>query len=148
MYVYICMYIYICVYIQGEPVMRKRCCFEYVFQEDLSLFYVDPRLSDEEGKLKYCACLHLCVYICEYMYMCACECRYYGVATISRMLKNIGLFCKRDLQKRPIFCKETYIFKHPTNRSHPIFQIQADLSLFYVDPRLAGEEGKLQECVL
>jgi len=44
----------------------------------------------------------------------------YGVATISRMLKNIGLFCKRYLQKRPIFCKETYIFKHPTNRSHPI----------------------------
>ena len=36
------------------------------------------------------------------------------------MLKNIGLFCKRDLQKRPIFCKETYIFKHPTHRSHPI----------------------------
>ena len=24
------------------------------------------------------------------------------------------------LQKRPIFCKETYISKHPTNRSHPI----------------------------
>ena len=46
---------------------------------------------------------------------------YYGVATISRMLKNIGLFCKRDLQKRPIFCKETNIFKHPTNRSHPIY---------------------------
>jgi len=44
----------------------------------------------------------------------------YGVATISRMLKNIGLLCKRDLQKRPIFCKETYIFKHPTHRSHPI----------------------------
>jgi len=44
----------------------------------------------------------------------------YGVATISRMLKNIGFFCKRDLQKRPIFCKETYIFKHPTHRSHPI----------------------------
>ena len=43
----------------------------------------------------------------------------YGVATISRMLKNIGLFCKRALQKRPIFCKETCIFKHPTNRSHP-----------------------------
>jgi len=36
------------------------------------------------------------------------------------MLKNIGLFCKRDLQKRPIFCKETYIFKHPTHCSHPI----------------------------
>ena len=46
--------------------------------------------------------------------------RTYGVATISRLLKMIGLFCKRALQKRPIFCKETYIFKHPTNRSHPI----------------------------
>ena len=27
---------------------------------------------------------------------------------------------KRALQKRPIFCKETYILKHPINRSHPI----------------------------
>ena len=44
----------------------------------------------------------------------------YGVASMSRMLKNMGLFCKRDLQKRPIFCKETYIFKHPINWSHPI----------------------------
>ena len=39
---------------------------------------------------------------------------------MSRMLKSIGLFCKRALQKRPIFCKQTYVFKHPTNRSHPI----------------------------
>jgi len=39
---------------------------------------------------------------------------------MSRMLKNIGLFCKRALQKRPVFCKETCIFKHPTHRSHPI----------------------------
>jgi len=45
---------------------------------------------------------------------------HYEVATISRMLKNIGLFCKRALQKRPVFCKETCIFKHPTHRSHPI----------------------------
>jgi len=51
----------------------------------------------------------------------------YGVATISRMLKNIGLFCKRDLQKRPIFCKETYIFKHPTHRSHPIHHIHTNI---------------------
>jgi len=44
----------------------------------------------------------------------------HGVATISRLLKIIGLFCKRALQKRPIFSKETYNFKEPTNRSHPI----------------------------
>ena len=41
------------------------------------------------------------------------------------MLKNVGLFCKRDLQKRPIFCKETCIFKHPTHRSHPITIIRS-----------------------
>ena len=70
----------------------------------------------------------LCVRVCHVYTMCYCVCaratllskQRYGVATISRMLKNIGLFCKRALQKRPIFCKETYIFKHPTNRSHLI----------------------------
>ena len=44
----------------------------------------------------------------------------YGVATISRLLKIIGLFCKRALQKRLYSAKETYDFKEPTNRSHPI----------------------------
>ena len=47
----------------------------------------------------------------------------YGVATISRLLKIVGLFCKRALQKRPIFSKETYNFKEPTNRSHPISHV-------------------------
>ena len=54
----------------------------------------------------------------------------YGVATISRLPKNIGLFCKRALQKRPVFCKETCIFKHPTNRSHPIYCVSRELSEF------------------
>ena len=34
----------------------------------------------------------------------------YGVATISRLLKITGLFCKRALAKRPIFSKERYNF--------------------------------------
>ena len=51
----------------------------------------------------------------------------YGVATMSRMLKNIGLFCKRALQKRIVFCKETCIFKHPTHRSHPISKYVEDI---------------------
>jgi len=45
----------------------------------------------------------------------------YGVATISRLLKIIGLFCKRALYKRRYFAKETYDFKEPNNRSHPIW---------------------------
>ena len=42
----------------------------------------------------------------------------YGVATISRLLKIVSLFCKKALQKRHIFCKESYNFREPTNRSH------------------------------
>jgi len=39
---------------------------------------------------------------------------------ISRLHKNIGLFCKRALLKSLYFAKENYIFKEPTNHSHPI----------------------------
>ena len=46
-----------------------------------------------------------------------CMCTYthinssYGVATIGRLLKIIGLFCKRALQKRLYSAEETYNFK-------------------------------------
>ena len=45
---------------------------------------------------------------------------WYEVPSISRLLEIIGLFCKRALSKRPYSAKETYNFKEPTNRSHPI----------------------------
>ena len=44
----------------------------------------------------------------------------YGVATTSRFLKIIGLFCKKILQKRRYSAKMTYNFGEPTNCSHPI----------------------------
>jgi len=44
----------------------------------------------------------------------------YGVATISRLLKIIGLFCRIQSLLQGSFAKETYDFKEPTNRSHPI----------------------------
>ena len=43
-----------------------------------------------------------------------------GVATMSRLLKIIGLVCKRDLQKRLYSAKEMYNLKEPNNRSHHI----------------------------
>ena len=43
-----------------------------------------------------------------------------GVASISMLHKIIGLFCKRAIQKRRYSAKDTYNFKEPTNRSHPI----------------------------
>jgi len=48
----------------------------------------------------------------------------YGVATSSRLLQIIGLFCKRALWKRQYSAKETYNFNEPTHRSHPIVDIQ------------------------
>jgi len=44
----------------------------------------------------------------------------YGVATISRLLKITGLFCKRALQKRLYPAKETDNLKEPTTLSHVI----------------------------
>ena len=44
----------------------------------------------------------------------------YGVATISRLVKMIGLLCKRALQQRLYSANEIYNFKEPINRSHLI----------------------------
>ena len=44
----------------------------------------------------------------------------YGVATMSRHLKIIGLFCRTQSLLQGSFAKETCNFKEPTNRSHPI----------------------------
>ena len=42
------------------------------------------------------------------------------MASTSRLLKIIGLICKRALEKRLYSAKETYDFKEPANGSHPI----------------------------
>jgi len=47
----------------------------------------------------------------------------YGVATISRLLKIIGLFCRIQSLLYDFFASETYNFKEPTNRSHSISYI-------------------------
>ena len=54
----------------------------------------------------------------------------YGVATISRLLKMIGLFCRilsllwvsfaYHFKEPTNRSHQTYHFKEPTNRSHPI----------------------------
>jgi len=43
---------------------------------------------------------------------------------MGRLLKIIGLLCKRAQYKRLYSAKETYDFKEPTNRSHPISKHQ------------------------
>jgi len=45
------------------------------------------------------------------------------VATSSRLLKIIGLFCRISSLLKGSFAKETYNFKGLTNRSHPIGEV-------------------------
>jgi len=52
-------------------------------------------------------------------------CRY-GVASVSRIDKIIGLLCKRALYKRRYSAKETYNFIDPTDRSYPIVRVIVD----------------------
>jgi len=51
------------------------------------------------------------------------------VASITRLLKIIGLFCKISSLFKGSFAKETYNFKEPTSRSHPIPPIALGVSL-------------------
>jgi len=45
---------------------------------------------------------------------------YYGVATVSRIDKITGLFCRILSLLQGSFAKETYNFIDPTHQSHPI----------------------------
>jgi len=47
----------------------------------------------------------------------------YGLASTSRLLKIIGLFCRISSLFKGSFAKETYCFKEPTSRSHRICHI-------------------------
>jgi len=44
-----------------------------------------------------------------------------GVATISRLLKIIGLFCRISSLLKGSFAKETYNYQEPTSGSHPVY---------------------------
>ena len=49
-----------------------------------------------------------------------CSPTYYGLATVSRIDKIIGLFCRISSLLQGSFAKETYNLIDPTNQSHPI----------------------------
>ena len=52
------------------------------------------------------------------------------MATISGLIKIIGHFCKRALQKRRYSAKETYNLIDPTDRSHPIHEMTIEMCIF------------------
>jgi len=54
-----------------------------------------------------------------------------GVATISRLLKIVGLFCRIQSLLQGSFAKQIYNFKEPTNGSHPIVYIRGIRGIHY-----------------
>jgi len=79
------------------------------------------------------------------------ESRCYGVAaTISRLLKMIGLLCKRALQKSLYSAKETCHFKEPTNCSHPIVPLEKvqDRRSGILGPKLCDSRRQWMSCGL
>jgi len=97
--------------------------------------YVHPGIAHLCVCVRECVCFsvwiyqcHIYVYIYKYIYTSIYARHHtfstgynmYGVATISRLLKIVGLFCTKVLWKRRYSAKETYYFKEPANRSHPI----------------------------
>jgi len=71
----------------------------------------------------------------------------YGVATISRPLKFVGLFCKRALYKRLYSAKETYNLKGSTNRSHPTRIISHPAHTAPAQKCVACQEDPVLQCV-
>jgi len=110
-YVYICeSYVYTCescVYLYTNKAL-------YVRKRDLYI----PRKPSAQ-----CAPAHSKLY----PHLCRSFSEPYGVASISRLLKITGLFCRRALLKRRYSAKETYIFKEPTNCSHHISRTRSFL---------------------
>jgi len=55
------------------------------------------------------------------------------VTTLRSLLKTLGLFCRISPLLLDSFAKETYHFKEPTNRNHPITNIIDPLTISTVD---------------
>jgi len=72
--------------------------------------------------VRVCVCIFVClrVFASVYVVVFVCWCNAYGVASVSRIVTIIGLFCKRALLKRQYSANETYNLIDPTDCSHPI----------------------------
>jgi len=142
MYMCMCIYTYICMSVGISDIFEKfqdelegyRCLCVHVWiyvclRRDLD----DVLFRHHQKSVGQVRGMYIDTVICVYIYPLY-ECwwdldgifweysfdDWYGVASISRLLTITGLFCKRVLWKRWYSAKETYHFKEPTSRSHPI----------------------------
>jgi len=107
-YVYICIYIYICMYIY----LYTDSVFPWIQTCRRGCTFIDRSVCTCVGAYvciclytRMCACIYICIYVCMYAYtylytqirILITQLWAYEVATISRLLKIIGLFCNRAL---------------------------------------------------
>ena len=86
-----CTHVYVC------ECMHASCASMYI-----CVVYTRPCMYVQASVMYLCVyvCMCMCVYVCvSIMYLCVyvCVVFVYGVATICRLLKIIGLFLKRAL---------------------------------------------------
>jgi len=107
-----CMHAYIIIYESTDDMYKYIHTYTYTYMHAYICTHVRARTSTHT--FKYPTKRQPCVFVWRLkMWIC------FKVATISRLLKIVGLFCKRALLKRRYSAKETYNFKEPTNRSPP-----------------------------
>jgi len=132
MYTYICIYISMYIYLYMSMYIHMNQIKIRVPQRVMSHIWMRHLTHMQES-------CHTCEWVTSHMsrsnvtYMNEA----YGMATVSRIDKIIGLFCKRALQKRRYSEKETYNSIDPTDRGHPIFpshrqpRLQMIVEIFY-----------------
>jgi len=74
--------------------------------------------------------IHTHTHTHAYTHKHACIRDWYGVATISRLLKIIGLFCRISSFLWGPFAKETYDFKEPTIRAYILTHIRTNIRMY------------------
>jgi len=121
MYIYVYFHIvhmhkFIHVHVCAFMYLNSYLCMCLTYVKNRAIFFKCIRVYIHVQK----QILHaLCMYTCQNSRKSARHSMYYGVATISRLLKITGLFCRIQSLLQGSFANGTYHFKEPTNRSHP-----------------------------
>jgi len=115
-----------CYQMLSNPVMKNvirkllsNSVIQNVIQFRHEILFSNPKYTKDVPKKVERACARECICNCVCECACVCVCAS-EVATISKLLRIIGLFCKKALLKRLYSAEETYTFKEPTLRSQSI----------------------------
>jgi len=145
MYVYIYVHVCICIYTYTLCKYFTRWKMPSRWRHDLSLVSILLPLqctipASAWAPVSHCVSIYDVVFILSWSDEVR-QCKYqppfatfrmsfrtfrHGVATISRLLTNIRIFCKRALKKRAYSAKETYDFKEPAHWATPPHQFYND----------------------